>query len=143
MLWKTHALTGALLGFWLFKNDLLVTILFLVIGSLTPDIDSSKSLLGRFLKPASLLMKHRGFLHSLTGMTLLTVLLKTILGSYAALPFLSGYASHLFLDSLTREGLRPFYPSKSWLKGPFKTGGLSEKVFLAILAGLTLAKALL
>jgi hypothetical protein len=37
-----------------------------------------------------------------------------------------GYLTHLILDSLTRSGVQPFHPLAGKIRGPLKTGGLTE-----------------
>jgi membrane-bound metal-dependent hydrolase YbcI (DUF457 family) len=52
-----------------------------------------------------------------------------------AFPFFLGYSVHLFSDSFTHEGIRPFWPSKKSSAGIVRTGGVVEKgIFISFLA---------
>jgi len=44
-----------------------------------------------------------------------------------------GYVSHLFLDCLTRGGVRLFWPLKFKVKGFVKSGGIVEQVIFVLL----------
>ncbi len=53
-----------------------------------------------------------------------------------ALPFFLGYGLHLFADSFTVRGIKPFYPYKKKSSWRIRTGGKSEViVFVFFLIG--------
>ncbi len=90
------------MGFTSQPND----IFFIVIGSLLPDIDHPKSILGR-LNIFSGLMTHRGFFHTLVGCVILSLPFLCIHG--AAQYVYLGTISHLFGDRLqSATGTRMF-----------------------------------
>jgi len=68
--------TATVLGasLWLDQPFWLPLILFVVVGSLLPDIDHSGSQLGKMVPLASILLKHRGVTHSLVVVLLLAIL---------------------------------------------------------------------
>ncbi len=68
--------TATVLGasLWLDQPFWLPLILFVVVGSLLPDIDHSGSQLGQLAPWVSVLLKHRGVSHSLLAVLLLAVL---------------------------------------------------------------------
>lgn len=68
--------TATVLGasLWLEQPFWLPLILFVVVGSLLPDIDHSGSQLGKLVPWTSLLLKHRGATHSLVAVILLAIL---------------------------------------------------------------------
>jgi inner membrane protein len=119
--------------------------LALIIFSILPDIDSARSYLGKRARPLStilqLFLDHRAFFHSLLFIIAGTVIM-IILSPTIALAFLVGAGSHLFLDALTREGIRPFYPLKRRVRGAIKTGSLIEFAFFAALLIATVSLAL-
>ena len=49
-----------------------------------------------------------------------------------ALGFFLGYGLHLFADSFTRDGIRPFYPFKKKTSGRLRTGSKLEASVLVI-----------
>ena len=126
-------------------SEKIVLILVAALFALAPDIDTIKSKAGKLLQPFSTvfswLFKHRGFLHSFAFVALVYFGMRYLFSSTVAAAAASGYSSHLLLDSLTKEGIMPFSPlSRKKLKGFIKTGGLLEKVVLAIMAVLLLLK---
>ena len=102
--WAIHIIIGLLfsMGFTSQPMD----ILFVVIGSLLPDIDHPRSILGRF-NIFSSLMSHRGFCHTLAGGIMLSL---PFLYIHDAAPYVYlGIISHLFGDRLqSARGTRMF-----------------------------------
>ena len=109
------------------------------LGSLLPDLDASESKvkhlrlpLGRrrrnSIKPfgvvsdtAHVIFGHRGLLHSLVAVLLLTgalVIVQLVVGGsdqlYLAL--LLGYTSHLLIDSFTKSGTQLLYPLSTTIR---------------------------
>lgn len=138
-----------------------ITALFTcIIGGLTPDIDQptadfwhklpAGSIVGRIISP--LLENHRMISHSLFGIGLFGWGLKMILPYIHTFllvdinivwwAFILGYASHLVMDSLTKEGvpwlfpipIRMGFPPLKFLR--ITTGSWVEK--LAVFPGLIL-----
>ncbi len=79
---------------------------------------------------------HRGFLHSLLGVALVTLFWGVILGALKyfavlplsfSIPLLAGMAGgamlHLYQDSLTPSGVNWLFPGKAVFRGRIKTGG--------------------
>ena len=138
MMFKTHlffALFISLLIFEYFNLNPLLFILILVFSASLPDIDHSKSFIGRKVKILSFLINfifgHRKLIHSLFFVLIITLIIRIFSNYYLA--FFIGYVSHLFLDLLTKQGLRIFYPFKFKVHGFIKTNGLIEKLFLLFL----------
>ncbi|MBS3106310.1 metal-dependent hydrolase [Candidatus Woesearchaeota archaeon] len=135
MRFYTHLLFGLLVGKWIasFLNFHWIFFIWVSIFSLLPDIDEPSSFLGRRLpflsKPFRFFFGHRQLFHSL--LLLFPVFLFLAIFPMAAIAFLCGALSHLFLDALTKEGIQPLYPLKWKLNGMFKTGGIAEHVILA------------
>ncbi len=130
-----------------------------LLGGITPDIDNIASPAWKHkLLPweseatRTFLEGHRHLSHSLIGLVLFTTMLHLFL-FFLRLPnlhidpvvtaFLLGYASHLVMDSLTKEGVPWFYPLPFKLGFPpfkvlrVKTGSWVERlvVFPALLIG--------
>ena len=97
-------------------------------ASLFPDIDSTASSIGRkiIFRPLQIGLEHRGVIHSYTICILLSILI-AFFYPVLALPFFMGYSFHLFADSFTVQGIRPFWPLKGVSKGFITTGGTVEK----------------
>jgi inner membrane protein len=138
MLFKTHIAFGAFLGliaFFSFDYNLFVfaTTIF---ASTLPDIDSTKSFIGNrfFLRPIQWIIKHRGIFHSLTLCFVLSWVI-SMLYPVLGFAFFLGYASHLFLDSITVEGIVPFWPLQYKTEGAITTGSVVEKITFWAICG--------
>ncbi|MBU2638317.1 MAG: metal-dependent hydrolase [Nanoarchaeota archaeon] len=141
MMFKTHLALGALAGILLLKyfqpgHAVLFSLVFLF-AAVLPDIDTTKSVIGRQLWPFSailtLFVKHRGFLH--TVWVPFIVFLSAYTTDYAILgsAFALGYLTHIAADSMTAEGVSFFQPVwKRHFRGFIKTGGKLEYAFLFI-----------
>ncbi|MEM4325713.1 MAG: metal-dependent hydrolase [Candidatus Pacearchaeota archaeon] len=108
-----------------------VFFIVVIIASLIPDLDTifySRKVLKNDSKTPS----YKNFLHSYTFCLLLSIVL-VLSYPIVALPFFIGYSFHLFFDSLSVEGIIPFWPFKLRSKGFIKPGSLSEKSVIAIL----------
>ena len=145
-MYKTHllfALFLALLIFNYFNLNSLLFILVLVFSATLPDIDHSKSWIGRKVKLLSWLINfifgHRKLIHSIFFAVFLAIIIKLFFNDYY-IPFFLGYLSHLFLDALTKQGVRVFYLFKfktSWI---IRTNSIVEKLLLITLIMLIIYK---
>lgn len=110
-----------------------------VLGSLLPDIDHPKSLIGRRSRPVSTLIckafGHRGITHSLAAVAVGGALLQSAgMAVGIVLPLVIGYLSHLFADMLTPSGLRFAWPlAGRWSLPICRTGSRGEILVVAIL----------
>jgi membrane-bound metal-dependent hydrolase YbcI (DUF457 family) len=150
------AITGISLSFWdinIFSNPVFLSLC--IFASLLPDIDHTKSLIGKLFFPlAKYLDKnygHRTITHSLTFLIplLLVIIFLELniinpyferIGTSFSLIFFFAFLSHLILDMLTVQGIPLFYP---FLRNPcvipanptlrFKSGNIkSEAIALFI-----------
>lgn len=135
MKYKTHIVGGAALGYVIYNNvDMLsnyvndsptfmVATAGLVIGSLMPDIDIKTSYMSKKARPVSFftskLFKHRGYTHSIVGVTTFSILLfflmemlgfSSVTTKLFSLSFMIGMISHVLLDLVTWGGVTLFYP---------------------------------
>lgn len=158
---KTHFLAGANAAGWILLNSLPphevgFVILSGGISALLPDLDASNSILqqssvqlGRrgprlaIFRPFGILLHtifgHRGFLHSLLALILVTGLVALFQAPLAFLLALAvGYGSHLLLDGLTPAGIPLFYPSRMKVRLPkyirIRTGGPIDQLLFAVLS---------
>lgn len=129
MIKRTHLAIGlaAALYFLPFVNHKLLFIPVVLISSLLPDIDSSFSQLGKknIFRPVQMVFTHRGPLHSYT-LCIFFSLLFAFFYPIFALPFFLGYSFHLFADSFTINGIKPFWPFRFQSSGVVRTGGLID-----------------
>lgn len=132
MLFRTHLLFGVVLVLFFLPSVRypLVFVPLVLLASVLPDIDSMHSYVGRsmWFRPLQFIMKHRGFLHSLTFCVGISALLLLFL-PVAALPFFVGYGGHLLLDACTVEGIRLWWPGRDEVRGALTTGSSSETGF--------------
>lgn len=129
MLKKTHLIVGIFVALYFlpYVNFKIVFFPAVIIASLIPDIDSlipskkDNKLVKTIKSP-----KYKDFMHSYTLCIFLSILL-ALFYPILAFPFFLGYSFHLFLDSLTVEGIIPFWPFKARTKGFIASGGKTEK----------------
>lgn len=97
------------------------------LACLIPDIDAglSKFRTRKTLRISRFFIKHRGFIHSFTFLFIVTLFF-VLFFSIVAFPFFLGYGLHLFVDSFTIQGIKPFYPLKKISSWKIKTGGKFE-----------------
>jgi inner membrane protein len=135
MLIRTHlAITGFFILLLISSVEYkLIFMVFALLATYVPDIDSRFSTLGskKIARVLQFFTKHRGIIHSFTFLLVLTFFI-ALFFPIASLGFFVGYASHLFADSFTIEGIKPFYPSKAVSKGKVATGGVVEKGILIV-----------
>ncbi len=141
MMYYTHLAFGFLVSllttdFFDIENKLLF-ILIAIFFSIFPDIDERKSKIGKRYKLTSrvinFLFGHRGFFHSIYIPLILYFIFYNI-NNEIGIAILSGYFSHLFMDSITKHGIRPLYPLISIkINGFIKTNSLSEKILFLVI----------
>lgn len=148
MLFYTHLAFSILGGiyfieFFPVKSKILFFFMLILFASL-PDIDTSKSKIGRktgiFSKIINFFFGHRGLFHSLLFIMVGYLLLYFLPDKIFALAFLVGFSSHLILDAMTHEGIMPFYPLKYKVNGIVKTGGFLEILILILIVLLAAVK---
>ena len=138
MLWKTHLAFGLLLGL-VIKEYAFSSFSWWIVGiigfaALLPDIDTPVSWIGRRAKIISyslkLFFEHRGLTHSFLFMGIIGVLGFAVFPEYNAyfIAVLFGIFAHIFLDCLTKEGVRVLWPFGFRIRGWLRTGGLVEKM---------------
>ncbi len=137
MLIRTHLVITALfvLIFLSSVQNKIIFVIVALIAAILPDIDSDSSIIGKrkIFRPIQFLFGHRGFLHSFTFLFLMTFFFVLFI-PVIAFPLFLGYSLHLFADSFTVQGIRPFYPLKKTYAGKFKTGGkIDITLFISIL----------
>jgi len=138
MIFRTHLAFAFLIG--LFFD--LKSLIFILIGSLIPDLDTSNSKIGRkviFSKLLNILFGHRKFFHSLFFGAILSFFVFLVFGKYYFMFFI-GFCSHLLLDCLTKDGVMLFYPFEFKLKGFIKTNGIIENIVFMIIIFLIIIK---
>ena len=135
MIKRTHLAIGlaSALYFLPLVNNKLIFIPIVLIASLLPDIDSGFSQLGKkkIFRPVQVVFTHRGPLHSYTFCILFSLIFAFIYPIFA-LPFFLGYSFHLFADSFTVNGIRPFWPFKVQSSGVARTGGVVDRTLFLV-----------
>lgn len=119
--------------------------------SILPDIDNPRAFIGRLFffisGPLDRKFGHRTLTHSFLFMMLLSIstyllfyIFSRSLTEYFSLSFtiLLAYFSHLFFDSMTKQGILAYYPSRLWGVFParaswrIRTGSKTELLFFAV-----------
>lgn len=111
-----------------------------ILGSLFPDTDSKKSIIGRYIH---IPVRHRTWTHSIWVVLILGVISIVVRPMFW---FTLGYFLHLFWDSLSKGGICWFYPISNYIKYDsgaqikkkhifrlYKTGNVSEYVLVSVI----------
>ncbi len=130
MMFKTHLAFSLFVGLTIIKllgiENQILFLIFLLFFAVFPDIDEKSSKISKKTKilsmPINFLFKHRGFFHTVYFPFILSVLFFILDEGILGMAILVGYLSHLFLDSLTKSGVRIFKPFKLRFYGFFKVG---------------------
>lgn len=135
MMLRTH-LAIVILAILLFLphvSSKLVFILVALISTALPDIDSGFSTLGKMKagRVIQFFVRHRGVFHSLSFCVVVSLIFAAFI-PIIALPFFLGYALHLFVDSFTIEGIKPFWPLKKTSSWKIKTESYTETSLLVV-----------
>lgn len=134
MMYKTHLVFGIFLFLLIYAffqvTSPIIFFVFLLFGSLFPDLDAHDSKLGSKIFPISLFLKHRGMFHTVFLLLLFSSLIYFIFPTKMFyLAFGIGFLSHLILDALNYAGIRPFYPIHHFeVKGFVKIHSFGEYV---------------
>ena len=133
MKWFTH-IGFSILIFLIIKNlfeiidkkIIVLCLLFSIIGGIFPDIDIHFKIFS----------KHRGILHSIIGLVLISILLFIIFRilklNIVFLCFFTSYFFHLFLDAFNPTGIK-WLPFLKTSRGKIKTGSFTEKIVAIII----------
>jgi len=120
MMGRSHVIAGVSTGVAVATLNPELTIPVLaasLIGSIAPDIDHTKSTMGKILFPVSIIMvcllrvEHRGITHS-GAVALLLIAASVFIDNCIMYGFTVGYISHLFMDLLTEGGIPLSWPKK-------------------------------
>lgn len=142
MLFPTHILLG--ISIFLVLRDFFsggnegIFFLFVLLGSILPDIDAKKSKINRWTGIIGMVVaaisKHRGFFHSLLFYSVLFFVLGYFFNFYYGAALMLGYLAHIIGDGVTLQGVRIFYPFSNFrLRGFVRVGGFTENVILLAL----------
>lgn len=140
MMFRTHLAIGAISALLIkdyFQTSLLFSLVLIASTSL-PDIDHQGSWIGRrlwiFSRPINIIFGHRGITHSIFIPLLLLFILAHYRYATLGLAVMIGYATHIFADSFTSEGVKIAYPfSKKVISGPLNTNGIGEFAIFTLL----------
>jgi inner membrane protein len=115
------------------------------LSSLLPDIDTTKSTIGKVLKPISSFLDtkfgHRTITHSLLACIFLAIISLPLLflktNYYQALQI--GYFSHLMIDCINKTGIPFFYPNNTFFVFPsspkwrIEVGSVAEYILCGLI----------
>ncbi|HLC64787.1 MAG TPA: metal-dependent hydrolase [Candidatus Nanoarchaeia archaeon] len=142
MMFYTHLAFSVLFAsLWLRifpSSDAVLFIALAIFFGALPDIDTSKSKIGRKFPLISTIIGfffgHRGIFHTVYIPILLFVLSSYYFGFSLSAAILVGYISHLIGDALTIQGIKPFQPLHNMeIRGFMATGSIAELVLLVML----------
>ena len=142
MKFKTHLAFGLFMGL-LYLNyagvqNRFLFVLFVMLGSALPDIDTASSKLGSKIWPLSKLIEiflgHRGIFHSIWLIILIPGIAYIYFSGIYGIALFIGYFSHVLMDGFTKKGvnfLNPFLELR--LSGFIETGSLLEKIIFVVI----------
>lgn len=137
MLLRTHLAIAVLITLLFLPSvsDKLIFSAIVILATFLPDIDTGFSTIGKTTGTGVVrfFVRHRGVVHSFSFCVLVSLVFALFI-PIITLPFFLGYSLHLFTDSFTIDGIRPFWPTKHNSKGFLKTGSFVETfLFIALL----------
>jgi len=145
-MYYTHFAFGLLVGllsldFFNIKNKILFMLIALFF-SLFPDIDERRSKIGKKTKLLSgiinFIFGHRGLVHTIY-IPLILFFIFYNMNKETGIAVLIGYFSHLFMDAMTKQGIRPLYPIiNKRIDGCIRTNSLLEKILFLVIVFLNL-----
>lgn len=146
MIWLTHSVIGLTAVSLILGTADPIVLAIGAIASLVPDIDSSKSLLGRVI-PVSLLLEkrfgHRTITHSIVGSIIIALATSPLIFTIGAIYWQAinlAYFCGWYADSFTKAGVCAFYPSNIRLVTPgnyklrLRSGAPGEFIILVMFA---------
>lgn len=139
MMGATHLIIGLFTGvlFHVFFQLPILSIPFVLVGALLPDVDHERSMINKFIPVTRIIpsfFSHRGFFHSIFPVLIILVLSVYFDFWFVGFPVALGYLSHLLSDSLTFAGCNFLYPfSRFQIRGFISTGGVYE-FFISLVA---------
>lgn len=148
-MYKTHLAFGLLVGLLAlnFFNgwSRYFFLVFVLIGSILPDIDMPKSKISRKVKPlavvVNLFTRHRGIFHTIFPAILIFFVAWVFNQKVIGYGLLVGYLSHLLIDGLTEAGINFLHPFANLrLQGFVRTGSIVETCFFLGLVLLDVVK---
>lgn len=119
--------------------------LFVILGALLPDIDTTASFIGRAAAPLAGYFErkygHRTVTHSFLGMAMAGLLTLPLFFFYPLgwAGLLTGYLSHLLIDAVNKSGVPLFYPNRIRAVMPkseqyrISVGSKGETILLVVL----------
>ena len=107
---------SGLVGFYPNAMNIAVMLIVFMIGAISPDIDSRRSLIGRYVPFVEDILGHRTITHTLWVVGVLIAINIFFPGPFI-FAFTAGYILHLIEDGWSKQGIIWFYP----LTGQYKT----------------------
>jgi inner membrane protein len=137
MLLRTHFVSAVFVFLLVygFIGEKAMFLLFLLIATLLPDIDTKKSAIGKPLifRPIQFIVSHRGIFHTLIFAIISSGII-FLFWKTAGIAFFMGYCLHLFLDCFTVSGIRMFWPVSNWkVSFLFRSGKLADEILFVLL----------
>ena len=124
------------------KNKMVKIMVYLLIGCIFLSLNSAYNKSAYMVLGLAFILTglshHRGFTHSIFGLTMFTWAVHLFMSNHNLIPvtegFFIGHLSHLIGDFITKEGIKIFYPLKVNFRSPItiKTGGKLERIIVII-----------
>lgn len=126
---KTHLAIGLAVALYFlpFVNDEFIFFSMVIISTLLPEAGSVLTFIKKKKSPKP--EKNPGsvrVIHTYTFAVAVSIFF-ALFYPVLALPFFIGYSFHLFADSFTIQGIKPFWPLKYTSTGPVRVGGSMER----------------
>ncbi|MFH1802502.1 MAG: metal-dependent hydrolase [archaeon] len=139
MLRRTHLALGVAIALYFLphiKEGQLTFLGLTILASILPDMETGFSTIKKHHPTHHHSIFHRPhILHTYTFLFPITIIV-AFYYPMIALPLFLGYSFHLFLDSFSPNGIRPFWPLKQHSHGKIAPGGRIDRMLFIIFLSL-------
>ena len=138
MLKRTHIALGLAAALYFLphiKGSKIVFLAVVLLASILPDLETGFSAPKRHkilsIQPIKWVFHKNWLFHTYTILIPVCILI-AFFYPFIAFPFFLGYSFHLFIDSFSPQGIRPFWPVKKRSTGSIVPGGRVDRILFYV-----------
>jgi hypothetical protein len=87
-----------------------------ILGSILPDVDNERSVVGRRVRPVSRVIGHRTWTHSIWPVIVILLLARVVPAAHALVWLALGILTHLVCDAISVMGICWFWPYPGYIE---------------------------